>query len=134
MPVYQTIFTAPGGNCLQACIASIFDLPLAEVPHFNADANSRNSKWTQEQWDAVCRFAAEHGKSATWIDPDEQNASELLPLLHGSELYYVASGPAITGQGGWSHCVVWHKGKHAHDPTPGNGGLAGPPELYILFQ
>ena len=33
-PVDQTILTAPGGNCFAACVASILELPLADVPNF----------------------------------------------------------------------------------------------------
>lgn len=33
-PVYQTIFDDKRGNCMQACTASILDLPLESVPNF----------------------------------------------------------------------------------------------------
>ena len=33
-PVYQTIFGKENGNCLQAVVASVLELPLDEVPHF----------------------------------------------------------------------------------------------------
>ena len=33
-PVPQTILTAPSGNCFPACLASILELDLAEVPNF----------------------------------------------------------------------------------------------------
>ncbi len=32
--VYQTIIDKGHGNCMQAAIASLFELPLEEVPHF----------------------------------------------------------------------------------------------------
>lgn len=41
--VYQDKFPLEGqlgnGNCLSACIASIFELPIDEVPHFTAAGN-----------------------------------------------------------------------------------------------
>lgn len=33
-PVFQTIIDQNHGNCLQAAIASLFDMKLEEVPHF----------------------------------------------------------------------------------------------------
>jgi len=48
--VYQTIFGAGDapvrGNCLQAIIASLFDMELDEVPHFmSAENNKRKGDW-----------------------------------------------------------------------------------------
>ena len=33
-PVNQTIINFRQGNCIQACVASIFELELSEVPNF----------------------------------------------------------------------------------------------------
>ena len=32
IPIEQTILTPPDGNCFAACVASILEVPLAEVP------------------------------------------------------------------------------------------------------
>lgn len=39
-PIRQTRFGWPSGNCLLACVASILDLPLEEVP----------DGWSEEDW------------------------------------------------------------------------------------
>ena len=44
IPVFQTISDSENGNCLQAVIASLFDMPLDEVPHFI----SFKDKWFSE--------------------------------------------------------------------------------------
>lgn len=44
-PVMQTIRTRENGNCFQACIASILEIPLEEVPHFCGDMNE---KWWED--------------------------------------------------------------------------------------
>lgn len=36
-PVVQTILTAPGGDCFPACIASILEMDLAEVPNYQGE-------------------------------------------------------------------------------------------------
>lgn len=33
-PVDQTTFGFPGGNCFSACIASLLEMPLDDVPYF----------------------------------------------------------------------------------------------------
>jgi hypothetical protein len=38
--VHQTLFDPANGNSLQACVASLFNLPLGDVPNFLADAAS----------------------------------------------------------------------------------------------
>lgn len=125
-PVSQTVCTFPGGNCFQACVASVLDLPLYDVPHF---MEGSDGWWTQERWDAVRSFAASHGYRAFWIDPTAE--PELVSLLDGSDLFYIAIGPSRGGD--WGHCVVRHRGGDCHDPAEA-GFLAGEPWLYVGFE
>ena len=37
-PVDQTTFGFPGGNCFSACVASLLELPIDEVPYFMGDS------------------------------------------------------------------------------------------------
>lgn len=53
-PVKQTI-NGIGGNCFPACIASILELSLDDVPHFFR--GSAGGNWTQEQWDHLRSWA-----------------------------------------------------------------------------
>lgn len=32
--VHQTVLTVPGGNCFEACIASLLEVPIDAVPYF----------------------------------------------------------------------------------------------------
>lgn len=120
-------------NCFQACVASILDLPLLDVPHFQEGVMALSDhRWTQERWDAVVRFAAEHRHQAFWLDPDLDSDKPLIPHLHRSELFYLATGKSALGKFG--HCVVWHKGQMVHDPRRGGSGIDGEPWLYIAFE
>lgn len=47
-PVDQTTFGHPGGNCFSACVASLLELPIEDVPYFMDEAKG---KW-HEQFDA----------------------------------------------------------------------------------
>lgn len=54
-PVKQTIIDDQRGNCFQACVASLLDLPLEQVPHFLEEAGEQKSverpfkKWLDER-------------------------------------------------------------------------------------
>ncbi len=127
IPIQQTITTVPGGNCFQACVASIFEQPLDSVPNF-LDGAAGDSYWTDEQWNAVRAFASSHGARAEWIDPDTEKPDD----LEASDLYYIATGPSRRYPQ-FHHCVVMHKGQFVHDPLPAGGFLSGPPTHYIFF-
>lgn len=129
-PVFQTDFRAPGGNCFQACVASIMDLHLDEVPHFLKDSDGGN--WRQERWEAVREFAREHNLAACWLSPGEEEDSKYIPDLFRSGLYYIATGPIAGSQ--YGHCVVGLGGKFVHDPSTSDGCIfSGEPWLYIFF-
>lgn len=129
-PVLQTDYRAPGGNCFQACVASILDLPLASVPHFLK--GSDGGMWTQDHWDVVRRFAEQYGRMAVWLDPDKPEDLPFIQRMNDEGLYAVATGKAFPSSE-YGHCVVWQRGQLAHDPMGDGHGLASEPWLYILF-
>lgn len=104
-PVMQTIFAPPKGNCYQACIASLLELPLDGVPNFADGPRSRF-------WDRV----------DDWLE------SQGLQVLHINELngfeikgYHIISGKSPRGN--WRHATVGFQGEIVHDPHPEGGGL-----------
>ena len=117
-PVDQTIFYDPSvgpkgqrGNCLQAVIASLLELPLEEVPHFVGDDldhdGDNNLEW--HWWKRLLDFLKSKGyqlyvimdvKTRDGLEPDE---------------YYLASGPSYRGQG-IHHVVIYQGDKMVHDP------------------
>lgn len=104
IPVYQTKFH-PEGNCLTACIASLLEIPLENVPHhlgndwftkynrFLAGPNF-NLKLVRFPWDDECES------------------------LDG---YAIAVGPSPRGD--WYHAVVHYNSELVHDPFEGGEGL-----------
>ena len=50
--IWQTQFGDGNGNCFQACVASILELTLNEVPHFCRDYGKdwvwQTGKWLQK--------------------------------------------------------------------------------------
>ena len=126
-PVFQTKFTNPGGNCFQACVASILEVGLQEIPDFCNDAAFCDGK--QIHYDRVTSWLhREFGMGllclkAEWFD------GVLTEAYH--EAFVIAGGRSP--RSGRGHCVVWRKGRCVHDPYPEGGGLEGQPEDYCLF-
>jgi hypothetical protein len=134
-PVFQSILTAPGGDCFRACVASIFELPLEVVPHFLGDA-AGDANWTDAQWRGLVEFAQGRGYMPWWIDPENDphgDAAEQVRDLERRGGHYVATvRPYEETELG--HCVVMQGGRLVHDPMPGGSGAEGvAPVLYICF-
>ena len=101
-PVDQTILGEPHGNCLQACVASILELALDDVPNF----------MEYEDWDGeFVKFMAGFG-----LEPVEFNVAA--GWTPGG--YHCALGETSRGI---LHSVVAHGGEVVHDPHPSKNGL-----------
>lgn len=113
-PVFQTIVSNPDesihGNCFPACIASILELSIEEVPEFQ----KMGDKWFPTLWDFLHTKGCDcHGTGR----PEKVETYE--PGVNG---YYVVNGGSPRGfkRG---HSVVYYKGKLIHDPYHGGNGL-----------
>lgn len=110
IPVTQTILYQTDsvvlGNCLQAAVASIYELPIDAVPHF-----VQFEKWGK----ALDLYVAGRGFGLTKLSAPEVPMG--VPVL--------AFGTSPRGE--WGHSVVWLDGAIAHDPHPSRAGLAGEP-------
>lgn len=83
-PVMQTV-TGPRGNCMSACFASVFDLPISDVPNFY-EITSDDAGW----WLAVRKWLA--GRGFGILDITFEEAAQWQHLqLSGA---HIVSGPA----------------------------------------
>ena len=131
-PVDQTIFggyvegqTHPVGNCFQACIASLLNMDLDQVPHFvdqmvrlklGRDTAQLN-KWLDKYLLCYVEVYARH-------NPIELDVPD--------DVYYLASGP---GPRGHRHAVIYRAGALAHDPHPSREGLLSVDQVgFIAFR
>lgn len=122
IPVDQTRFYDPTvpveeqrGNCLQAVIASLLELPLDEVPHFVQDHVDTDGH--RDWWESTLAFARSHG----W------NIHATLPVTDYPGEHMFVSGPSprgVDGDGLW-HVVIYRDGEMVHDPHPDRTGLRG---------
>lgn len=90
------------GNCLQAAVASLLDLPLDAVPHFVESTGD----WVEE----LAAFGRDHGYDVTW---------------HGYDQEPPTVGLAVggTNRSSEKHCVVYRDGGVVWDPHPSHDGL-----------
>lgn len=117
-PVYQTIFKPPLGNCEQACIASILELELDEVPNFREIDGGR---WGSESMmlgeQALIEFLKPFDLYPLHFRIDEQ-IEDWKP-----QGYHFIQGLSprtrhLPKEKRYHHLIVGYNGKPVHDPLP----------------
>lgn len=104
-PVMQTRLGADG-NCFEACIASILEIPLEEVPDLGGAA-------TPEKWATIINvWLAKRGLQYVELDYQEDGDA----LWRCISTYHIIIGHELRGV---YHAVVGKNGKPVHDPYPG---------------
>lgn len=105
--VAQTAFGRPDGNCFEACLASILELSLEEVPHFIGDDwLYRYNQWLRWHFSLQLITFTPYGMES--LSP---------------HTYAIANGPNHHGR---PHSVVIRggaRGAVVHDPNPSSSGL-----------
>jgi hypothetical protein len=112
-PVYQTKFGKPGGNCFPACVASILELRLEDVPDV---CNDYPEYPDPSPW--LVAFA-------DWLRP--RGLDFMLAALDNTfppwwTMYWIAGGPQK--RTGIMHAVVYKGQEQVHDPNPRSSGLS----------
>jgi hypothetical protein len=126
IPVYQDIF-GEEGNCMSACLASILEIPLKEVPCFVDNGAGKNGDWFRNMFSWLHERGWDFFPYYIGVIPlDWNNLPEHLQDVH---CYHLASGP---GPRGWGHATVGWKGTIVHDPHPSKAGLTQVTEYYFL--
>jgi hypothetical protein len=113
IPVDQTRFGDPDGNCLAACVASLLELPLADV----------DVRGDGEWWQGLARWLEPRG---LWPLAFSYPTPEALEQVKG---YAIVSGMT---ERGLLHATVWRAGKLVHDPHPSRAGLLNVEDVIVL--
>lgn len=126
-PVDQDQFCDPDlpseeqrGNCLQAVIASLLDLPLDEVPHFVKE--HVDSGGQLHWWDQMWKWLAARGWAIHAAGLDTHRTENLM-----------ASGPSPRGNG-IHHVVIYRDGEMVHDPHPDRSGILSVEDCFGLHR
>lgn len=115
--VYQTKFGRGEGNCWSACLASVFERRLEEVPEFKSEDWWLDTQcWVEKQG---------YGFVEVVLNSDGEGLE-----LFGNSIW-IASGKSP--RGAFDHSVLYHKDTMIHDPYPDGTGLDGFPKRGSFF-
>ena len=115
--VNQTICNFDQGNCMQACVASIFELPLDKVPNFmfkGPDSYYKKLDDWCEKSGLIC------------LDVNIKHLSVI------KDCYVIVYGESPRDRN-YNHAVIYYNGKMIHDPNPDKKGIVGKPECLSVF-
>lgn len=118
-PVLQTD-DYPYGNCLSACLASLFEVDLEEVPNFFRVAGQDQTAW----WAAVREWLRPRGFGIMSLEIRD------LALLANFEGWMIVSGQSRPGV---YHATIWREGNLVHDPHPLKPGISEPESVDMLY-
>ena len=112
IPVQQTVLkhdpdNGQHGDCFRACVCSLLELSIGEVPHFTL---LPDDIW----WDGFVSYMRGRGYDVHWgkyglcIEPKDITE------------FYIITG---TSPRGVHHAVIYSDGKLVHDPHPDGSGV-----------
>lgn len=132
-PVDQTRFGYPEGNCLVACVASIIEVEICDLPDLFDSCRDGDGKRVEggEHWfDILNEGVMGHGWLALWRSAPHE-------IEHPTE-YMIEVGPSgrSFNEDGVDvgHCIVSLDGVMVHDPHPDRSGLCGPTKYWIELE
>jgi len=118
--VYQTVFNDTLGDCFRACVASIFEFPIEEMPNFWEQTQDVSEFWQlNDDW-----ISKNKGYRAISLEFKKKDRH----LVDGILCIACANSP----RGDIDHAVIWQDCL-LHDPHPSNAGLAEEPDTFTLF-
>lgn len=122
IPVDQTEY-GPHGNCFAACVASILECSIDQVPNFVGPLQDETDpvEWERRFLEAVHAWLAPRALGYVEL----YFASEGIPetLWRNLDLLGFWVGIGSTKEG-FSHAVVMRGREVAHDPSPDRTGLS----------
>lgn len=123
--VMQTKFKPPKGNCWAACVASVLEMPLSEMPdvEFESTEGMPGDEDVKRFWKKWREWLAERN-----LGLQRMTLGEGHPFPPGILI--------VTGQsprGPWQHSVVYRDGELAHDPHPEGGGVLKVETIDLLY-
>ena len=126
IPIKQTDLTFETGNCGEACIASILEIELSDIPSLqNPDDPSDGHTYCRN----LRNFLNQFGLS--YIDVEMANGHHATEFF--KDCWIIATGTSPRATEDWhKHAVVWKNGKIIHDPHPSKKGLKKI-EMYGVF-
>jgi len=140
--VDQTVFGVPGGNCFSACVATILECDLTEVPYFMGGPEEwerDGGKW----WERFQAWLEPRGLAADYYQPGKNCARKHRPnfphLLGGrsprdllTDEEKLALGIVMPAGEDLLHSVVAVGHEVVHDPHPSRAGLLDHRDFIVI--
>ena len=131
--VYQTIVSIGTGNCMQATVASLLELPLDDVPHFLLSKNLGSY--------GMLKFFWEWGFEPCYINRGKYNTEFMRRIAKfdgGVDGYFYAVVKSQTFEN-VSHAVIVDENLNVvHDPNPNQKALKLLPDdiegIYVMHE
>ena len=112
-PVDQTIVDKEIGDCTRACVASILELPIDDVPNFI----TFGATWFKVFWPYLQTFGYDYYGTG-WIKGEDRPHGIVLKDSHSIDGYVIASVPSRTFDEVGHSVVMNLEGVVVHDPNP----------------
>lgn len=119
--VNQKIMNFVNGDCYRACICSILEKELEDIPNFQKDGNEKFAE-NLDKWISDSGF-----RLLEIVNSDSDYLKKAI-----KDCYVIASGTSPRDKNKL-HAVVWYNGEVVHDPHPDNTGLIGEPNTLTVF-
>lgn len=120
-PAYQLDHSQQTGDCLRACVASILELPITDIPNF----------WEQTQDPLLFWTLLD-----TWLTDNHRLKLLVVKYSEDYAFFFDKILCIAIGQSSSKHCdqhaVVWRNGM-LHNPSGTGSELIGKPEHYAVF-
>ncbi len=121
-PIYQTKFGPTEGNCLAACVASLLEIEIDQVPDLTPRPEDKGT-WTE----TFRKFFKWYGIHPEWYTAlPERKIFQPPPGVN-----YLVWG---TSPRGLPHSVIYRNGQMIHDPHPEGGGVDPITEVVVFFK
>jgi hypothetical protein len=131
--VYQTIVDKGRGNCMQAVVASLLELPLDDVPHFLIKKNLGSY--------GMYKFFREWGFDPCYINKEKYDTEFMCKIAKfdgGVDGYFYGVVKSQTFEG-ISHAVIVDENLNIiHDPNPNQSAMKLSPDdvkgIYVMHD
>ena len=120
IPVRQTRFGAPHGNCIEACIASLLEIPLFHVEQYPLTKFRSYQHYINSINDLLGHF--DRFIYVVKFKPP------FIPKFRG---HYMVAGVKYTGD---RHCVIYKNGRPCFDPNPDDAFLVEADRIYLVYK
>jgi hypothetical protein len=132
-PVDQTILMGDGsgraGDCFRACIASLLEMNIEDVPHF-VEIYENNPELHKKPWLKVVNdWLKEIGYYYIEISYNGYHPGAFKAWAGIDEYYHILCGKSPRG---CSHAVIGKNGKIFFDPHPSHEGFVNPEEEWTM--